>query len=941
MKRPLTFAVGLGLAAAACGDAPTDRTDDAGVDSDQNDTVEADSDTLPDVADSDAATDGPTDSAGDATADADVCSGRQVQVDGATVCVTSACELRPGVAEPVTAEFPNGWRVDAAGTTGAVSLTNPDGDVVLDIPGACAEADRPALRSFSGEPYAEFSLGAFRIELESARARTAWTVPIGGAPAISAPDASSLTIRHEMLDGTAVIVSLRADGDGVLVEAASDDDDARRGVELSWLCSPDADVFGLGTQVTGMSLRGRTFPLWTQEQGIGKPENNPGFPLQNVPEAAYAPMGVWHTTDGLSALIATDVYSELAVCDSDVAADRFVLRSFPGLTGMLVLPGATPAARISALTARTGRPPVPPDWVLGPWNDAVGGPDRLAEVTEVLRSNDIPSSAIWSEDWIGGEQGPQGFRLSYAWEWDPDQYPDLPGLVDDLHADGFAFLGYFNTFVPQPTRMYAEGTEGGFLVRKPNGTVYDVVDPAFRTAALVDLTNPEARAWMAGYIARAATEIGMDGFMADFTEWLPTDALLADGRDGWQYHNVWPLDFFDLVADTLAEAHTGLADEPANNWSFFARSGWASVNGGSSGAAVTMWGGDQNTDWDADDGLPTVVPMAVHAGLAGVGIFATDVAGYTSVSNPNTTKELFYRWSTLGVFHGILRTHHGSDECGNWSFDRDAETLAHWTRWTRVRSMLFPTLSALAGEAATTGLPMMRHPWLVEPELRQLWRTASPQFFVGNDLLVAPVQVQGATSREVALPDGWWWPLFGDAPVSDAASPGPWSGSVDIPVTEIGVFVRPGTAIWLLPEPVESFYPLTRAAGVTTLAGLGGDRLAAIYPDATGSASGSHLSTTVEVSGLLPGADLADATLGGAPLPACPGSGDEPCWDNATRRIRVTGTAQIDVATARLEIIAEAGSTLWVGLAGEAWGELATVPPTPDLAAVVAPPCEE
>jgi alpha-glucosidase len=102
-----------------------------------------------------------------------------------------------------------------------------------------------------------------------------------------------------------------------------------------------------------------------------------------------------------------------------------------------------------------------------------------------------------------------------------------------------------------------------------------------------------------------------------------------------------------------------------------------------------LWAGDQNTDWSLDDGYPSVVPISVHVAAAGVSMFGSDIAGYTSVTVPNTTKELFYRWTTMGAFHPVMRTHHGSDKCGNWSFDRDTETTAHFRRYASIHTRLF------------------------------------------------------------------------------------------------------------------------------------------------------------------------------------------------------------------------------------------------------------
>ena len=50
-------------------------------------------------------------------------------------------------------------------------------------------------------------------------------------------------------------------------------------------------------------------------------------------------------------------------------------------------------------------------------------------------------------------------------------------------------------------------------------------------AYLVDLTNQEARSWLKSVIVEQVIGAGVSGFMADFGEALPADAVLSDGRD--------------------------------------------------------------------------------------------------------------------------------------------------------------------------------------------------------------------------------------------------------------------------------------------------------------------------------------------------------------------------------------------------------------------------
>ena len=911
---------------AACGDDAADDNPapdaafDAGADAATEDVPPTDTGTLPDAAPEDA----PADGADAATFSPLVC---------------------PSPETPLEAYALGDWSV-RAGADGRWEVSAPHGERVMQGLPTCSlraedASERFALRVGTGEPGLFYEVGAFDIEIIPDRNDTVnnppnivWSTPVSTALVEASDD--RLALRWQVDDaGTEAALVFALDATGhlqVAVEA-----DGFEAFELHWAAADDESYFGLGTQVFGMDLRGGTYPLWTQEQGLGKPLRNYLLPIQNIREAAYAPMGVWHSSAGHSAIVGQDGYQELDLAEAE--ADAVVLRTYPEPPTFTLVQGAEPRDRLEAITGFTGRLHDVPDWVFGPWNDAVGGPDRLTEVAAILRAEGIPSSAIWSEDWIGGEQTPNGFRLTYAWEWDPGTYPNLPDDIDGLHANGFAFLGYFNPFVPNTTRMWTEGSENGWLIEDAQGEIVTFPDPAFRTASLVDLTNPEAVAWVQSYIERAARELGLDGWMADFAEWYPLTAVPTTGESAWTVHNQYPLMWQQVHRAAMEAAHTGEGDEPANNWTYFARSGWASTNGGTGGIAPIVWGGDQDTDWEEDDGYPSIVPMAIHAGLAGVGLFATDIAGYTSVFSPNTNKELFLRWSTAGALHPVMRTHHGSDKCGNWAFDRDAETIPHYRRWASVHAMLLPVWRALEADARALGLPAMRHPYLVEPSARALWTEALPSFFVGDDLLVAPVYEEGATTREVVLPSTDWWPWFETAPLAGDDV----TVTVEAAATELPVFVRPGTALLLLPTAPDSFYGASNP-DVTTLADLGDARRIGLYPDASGAIDERVVGVgtearTIRAAGL-DGPFDENVTLNGVPASACEDEAAVDCFDAVTRIVRLAaGDHEVSQGDAIVRVSGSTGPTE-LAYAGDAWGEWVAPTPLTDLDPDVPPPCE-
>src|SRR5262249_36531763 len=143
----------------------------------------------------------------------------------------------------------------------------------------------------------------------------------------------------------------------------------------------------------------------------------------------------------------------------------------------------------------------------------------------------------------------------------------------------------------------------------------------------------------------------------------------------------------------------------------FHRSGYT----GAQKHARVIWAGDQRTSFQADDGLPTIIPIISGLGVAGFPIVTHDIAGYMSATNPTTTKELFLRWTPLGALNPVMRTHHGRSAFQNWRWSSDAETTAQFKRWADLHTALFPLWKGLAREAAATGAPILRPLALWDP----------------------------------------------------------------------------------------------------------------------------------------------------------------------------------------------------------------------------------
>lgn len=507
-------------------------------------------------------------------------------------------------------------------------------------------------------------------------------------------------------------------------------------------------VYGCGEQFSHFDLRGRRFPLWTSEQGVGRNKSTLVTFQADVQDRAGG--DYWWTFYPEPTYVSSRRYllhaETSAYAAFDFRHEDFHELEFWALPARLVFAaGETMREVVQAASALLGRQPEPPDWI----HDGVvlgiqGGTRVCLEKLEKARAKGVRVAGIWAQDWEGIRMTSFGKRLMWNWVWDRELYPGLEGVIAELRRQGLRFLGYINPYLAAGKSLFLEAEAAGYLALDREGRTY-LVDFGEFEAGIVDFTKPEAAAWYRKLIRENLIALGLSGWMADFGEYLPTDLVLADGSPPMLAHNAWPALWARVCREAVEEA--GALDEV----SFFMRAGYS----GSQRWSPMMWAGDQNVDWSEDDGLPSVIPAALSLAVCGHGVHHTDIGGYTTLFGMRRDRELFMRWAELAAFTAMMRSHEGNRPGDNWQFDSDEATLEHLARMSRLFAALKPYRRDMLALNAREGLPLQRPLFLAFEEDPASW-TIKDEFLFGDGMLVAPVIRPGAVSRPVHLPPGRW-----------------------------------------------------------------------------------------------------------------------------------------------------------------------------------------
>jgi alpha-D-xyloside xylohydrolase len=215
----------------------------------------------------------------------------------------------------------------------------------------------------------------------------------------------------------------------------------------------------------------------------------------------------------------------------------------------------------------------------------------------------------------------------YHWcdfTWDPDVFPDAPGMLNDLKERGLKISVWINPYIAQASPLFAEGKAAGYLLKRPNGEVWqwDLWQPGM---AIVDFTNPDAAQWFAGKL-RALLDMGVDCFKTDFGERIPTDVVYHDGSDPELMHNYYTHLYNECVFDLLREVK---GDGEAV---LFARSATA---GGQQ--FPVHWGGDSTSSFPS---MAESLRGGLSLGLSGFAFWSHDIGGFEGTPDP----AVFKRW---------------------------------------------------------------------------------------------------------------------------------------------------------------------------------------------------------------------------------------------------------------------------------------------------------
>lgn len=593
---------------------------------------------------------------------------------------------------------------------------------------------RIALTPWAAQPHRTWSV----IPMSDLRRATAVTVTQDAAIMELTTPALTLTLDHQ--SGTFFV----RQANGVIICDGVKLTDQPNGRRWEMGLAENARILGGGERTGPLDRRGRTLTFWVNDALPNYDEKTDAM-FQSVSFLTQVSVGM---VSGL--FFDSNWYAQADIGESNM--DRFVYTtSGPDLVAYLCA-GPTFPETLAQYASITGLMPPQPRWSFGYHQSRWGytSAEDVRAIATTMREQQIPCDAIHLDlDYMDGYRD---------FTWNAERFPDPTALVRELREQGIHVVTIIDPGVKIDPNyaVYREGLALDYFIRSADDTPFEGwVWPG--RSVWADFAQEQVRDWW-GKQQHALLDAGVAGLWIDMNEptqadmWAPEGVHIPHGTSlpldtvhgpdeqplsHAEFHNAYGLEMAHATQAGL------LSQRPGERPFVLTRAATA----GSQRHAI-VWNGDTTSSWEH---LRLAIPMNLGMGLSGIPITGCDLGGFWG----NTTPELLTRFMQLGALLPFCRNHSAIDTQPQepWSFGEPYTSIIRAAIERRYR--LLPLLITLAHEASEMGTPMMRPlAWLSPDDVNCL--SCNDQFLLGNDLMIAPVIVEGATSRNVYFPTGEW-----------------------------------------------------------------------------------------------------------------------------------------------------------------------------------------
>lgn len=527
----------------------------------------------------------------------------------------------------------------------------------------------------------------------------------------------------------------------------------QNGVTVEALLTPKADRYALSWSVKGGSpdQLGLAYDLksgghWYGHGETATPQGGPGtdqpWPLEtgHVHDNAFGPASYemvdpfWYTSSATGLLVDTGEVMDVAINDGSDGLGRFTIDS-GGTYNATVFVEANARDVYRDHTGVVGKPAksdAPYEQYVKPlWNSWAQfytkvDQNKILDWAQKLHDNRIPGHTIQLDDKWESNYG----NLTF----DPKTFPDARAMSDKIHAMGYDFGIWVTLWINLDSTNYQYAADHGYLLKdKTDGTKPCKVTWWNGTAGIVDLANPDAKAWYVANLKKLMSTYRVDGFKFD-TRFFDDSCAPDPGykRADYQRLGAELADGFDLQGAGI-------------------RTHWS----GSQKTGFVIRQIDKGTGWDS---LAASVTQNLAISTIGYPFVETDMIG-GSGGQPAPKKDVLIRWAQSAALMPLMYSSASpagtNDVKTGKPVSYDQETIDRYRDAVQAHGRLAPYIWDQVKHSVATGDPIMRPLFFDFPKDARTY-TVNDEWMLGPAVLAAP-QLTSGTTRDVFLPSGKWF----------------------------------------------------------------------------------------------------------------------------------------------------------------------------------------
>ncbi|MFJ1585973.1 glycoside hydrolase family 31 protein [Streptomyces sp. NPDC088197] len=315
------------------------------------------------------------------------------------------------------------------------------------------------------------------------------------------------------------------------------------------------------------------------------------------------------------------------------------------------------------------------------------------------------------------------------------KFPAPKAMSDEIHAMGYDFGIWVTLWINTDADNFSYAADHGYLLKSRT----DPAEPGLvkwwnGTAGIVDIANPEARAWYVGNLQSLRQDYGVDGFKFD-TRFYDETCAPYPGHTALDYLKLGAelCDQFDLQGAGVRIHWTG-----SQRYGFVTRQI------------------DKGTSWVS---LRAAVAQNLSISTVGYPFVETDMIG-GSLSKAPPAKQVLVRWAQAASLMPLMYSSTSplgvSNAYGSQKYDQ--ETVDLYVAAVQAHERLAPYIESQAERAVRTGEPIMKPLFFNYPQDEAAY-TIADQWLLGDSLMAAPV-LTDQTRRDIHVPPGQWYDVL-------------------------------------------------------------------------------------------------------------------------------------------------------------------------------------